>query len=130
MNKIIALLLLLSSNLVLAQWQHNNISKAVFAKSVVDRTPIDIISQADNKLQKVYFFTNIRNLTGERITHRWIYKGKVKAQISFDINSKRWRVWSSKNLWHNWTGVWTVEVLNRAGRVLLSKDFIYKKTQQ
>lgn len=130
MNKIIALLLLLSSNLVLAQWQHNNISKAVFAKSVVDRTPIDIISQADNKLQKVYFFTNIRNLTGETITHRWIYKGKVKAQISFDINSKRWRVWSSKNLWHNWTGVWTVEVLNRAGRVLLSKDFIYKKTQQ
>ncbi len=130
MKKIIATLLLLVSNLALAQWAHDNISEAVFARSIVDRAPIEIISEATNDLQKVYFFTNIRHLTGEKITHRWTYRGKVKAQIDFEIKDKRWRVWSSKNLWHKWTGTWTVDVLNRAGNILLTKQFTYKTNHE
>ncbi|MBE8189409.1 MAG: DUF2914 domain-containing protein [Candidatus Thioglobus sp.] len=127
MKKIIAITAFLLANLVWAEWPHSNISQAVFARSVADRAPLGIISEAENSLKKVYFFTNIRHLSGEKITHRWSYKGKVKAEISFEIGSKRWRVWSSKNLWHNWTGDWKVEVLNRAGDILLSKKFSYKK---
>jgi hypothetical protein len=109
-----------------AQWAHKDISNATFAKSIENRTPIETISETSNALKKVYFFTNIRHLKGEKITHRWIYKNKIKAEISFDIKGNRWRVWSSKNLWHKWTGVWTVEVLNRAGEVLITKKFTYK----
>ncbi len=39
-------------------------------------------------LGKIYFFTDIRNLTDDKITHRWGYKNKVKAEISFNIKGK------------------------------------------
>ena len=110
-----------------AAWPHENISQAVFAKSVENRTPIEIVTEADDSLGKIYFFTNIRHLSGDRITHRWIYKDKVKAEVSFDIKGNRWRVWSSKNLWHTWVGTWKVDVVNAKGEVLLSKNFEYKK---
>ena len=129
MKKIIALIGLLAMHLALAEWTHPNISEAVFAKDVKERTPIEIITEADQSLGKIYFFTNIRNLAGDQITHRWLYKDKVKAEVSFDIGGNRWRVWSSKNLWPTWTGTWRVDVLNAQGEVLLSKTFNYQKTQ-
>jgi len=125
MKKILLLALLLTTQ-TFAAWPHKDISQAVFAKSVVERTPIEIITEANNSLKKVYFFTNIRHLKGDKITHRWSYKDKVKAEVSFDIKGDRWRVWSSKNLWHTWVGKWKVEVLNQNGQVLLTKTFVYK----
>jgi len=98
MNKKIVLLLLLLTTRVFGEWPHENISQAVFAASIEDRAPVEIVTEANDSLGKIYFFTNVRNLTGDKITHRWIYKDKVKAEIIFDIKGKRWRVWSSKNL--------------------------------
>lgn len=120
------LLTLLLATQAFAAWPHKNISQAVFAKSIEDRVPSQIVTEADNSLSKIYFFTNIRNLSGDKITHRWSYKDKVKAQVSFDIKGNRWRVWSSKNLWHTWTGQWKVEVLNQHGQLLLTRTFEYK----
>ncbi len=128
MKKIIIAITLLSiSFTAYADWAHENISKAVFAKDVIDRTPIDIINDADSNTKKVFFFTNIRNLTGETITHRWLYKDKVMAEVSFAIKGKRWRVWSSKNIWHTWVGEWKVEVVNSNDEILLQKTFNYYK---
>ncbi|KAA0439622.1 MAG: DUF2914 domain-containing protein, partial [Candidatus Thioglobus sp.] len=92
MKKIILLALLLSSQ-AFSLLPHQNISQAVFAKSVENREPKQIITTADSSLKKVYFFTNIRNLKGDKITHRWLYKGKIKAEVSFEIKGNRWRVW-------------------------------------
>lgn len=129
MKQLLLLLSLLTSTVAWSQWVHPNISEAVFAKDVKERTPVEIITEADQSLGKIYFFTNIRNLSGDRITHRWVYKDKVKAEVSFDIKGDRWRVWSSKNLWHTWTGTWRVDVVNAQGEVLLSNTFNYQKTQ-
>ncbi|CAC9540804.1 hypothetical protein [uncultured Gammaproteobacteria bacterium] len=111
-----------------ANWPHENISQAVFSKSVDNRQPIVIITEADDSLGKIYFFTNVRNLAGERITHRWIFKDQVKAKISFKIKGDRWRVWSSKNIWHTWTGLWTVEVLDQNDKILLVKTINFEKS--
>jgi hypothetical protein len=126
MKKIVILLgLLLSLNAMSDEWPHENISNAVFALNVEDRVPINIVEEADNSLGKIYFFTNIRNLDGERITHRWIYKDKIMADVSFDINGPRWRVWSSKNFWYTWIGEWKVQVLRMDGSILYEKIFNY-----
>ncbi len=127
MKKYIAIFALLLTSYALADWPHKNISQAVFAKSVEDRTPIAIVTEADNSLGKIYFFTNIRNLKGSQITHRWVYKDKIKAEVSFSIKGNRWRVWSSKNLWHTWTGQWRVEVVDQNNQVLLTKVFNFRK---
>lgn len=128
MKKIIPLLWVFIAQSALAAWPHQNISQAVFATSVVDRQPVEIITEADDSLGKIYFFTNVRQLSGDRITHRWIYQDKTKAEISFDIKGDRWRVWSSKNIWHTWTGKWTVEVVDQLGKVLLVKTINFEKS--
>ena len=117
--------LLITFNVLANDWPHQNISKAGFALDIKDRVPINIIEELDNSLGKIYFFTNIRNLQGQRVTHRWIYKNKVMADVVFDVGGPRWRVWSSKNLWPTWIGAWSVEVLNADGEVLYQKEFNY-----
>lgn len=128
MKRIVVLLLVFLTQSAIAAWPHKNISQAVFASSIADRQPVEIITEADDSLGKIYFFTNIRHLTGDSITHRWIYKDKIKAEISFDIKGDRWRVWSSKNIWHTWTGKWTVEVLDQQDQVLLAKTINFEKS--
>ena len=129
MNKIIAIIscLIISFNVSASDWPHENISNAEFALEVKDRTPLNIIKELDNSFGKIYFFTNIRNLQGQRVTHRWIYNNKVMADVVFDVGGPRWRVWSSKNLWPTWIGVWSVEVLSADGEVLYQKEFNYNK---
>jgi hypothetical protein len=51
------------------------------------------------------------------------------ADVVFDIKGPRWRVWSSKNLWHTWTGKWIVEVLTSENEVLYQKEFNYIEKQ-
>jgi len=126
-NKLIAIIfsVMITSSAIAVEWPHENISNADFALEIKDRTPINIIEEIDNSFGKIYFFTNIRNLQGQSVTHRWIYNHKVMADVVFDINGPRWRVWSSKNLWPTWLGEWSVEVLNSNGEVLYKKEFNY-----
>lgn len=127
MNRVLVIIssLLISINVLASDWPHENISNAEFAMEIKDRTPLNIIEELDNSFGKIYFFTNIRNLQGQSIRHRWIYKNKVMAEVEFDINGPRWRVWSSKNLWSTWLGEWSVEVLNANSEVLYKKEFNY-----
>ncbi len=124
MNRVLVIIssLLISINVLASDWPHENISNAEFAMEIKDRTPLNIIEELDNSFGKIYFFTNIRNLQGQSIRHRWIYKNKVMAEVEFDINGPRWRVWSSKNLWPTWLGEWSVEVLNANSEVLYKKN--------
>ncbi|MGB1150220.1 MAG: DUF2914 domain-containing protein [Candidatus Pseudothioglobus sp.] len=127
MNRVLVIIssLIISINVLASDWPHENISNAEFAMDIKDRTPLNIIEELDNSFGKIYFFTNIRNLQGQSIRHRWIYKNKVMAEVEFDINGPRWRVWSSKNLWPTWLGEWSVEVLNANSEVLYKKEFNY-----
>ena len=91
--------------------------------------PIDIVEEANNTLGKIYFFTNIRDLKGEYITHRWIYDDNVMTNVRFEIRGSRWRVWSSKNLWPTWVGQWRVQVLLDDATMLYESTFNYKKQE-
>ena len=79
MNKVIAIIfsLLISISVSASDWPHKNISNAQFALEIKDRTPLYIIEELDNSFGKIYFFTNIRNLQGQSVKHRWIYNNKV-----------------------------------------------------
>jgi hypothetical protein len=113
-------------NTAFAAWPHEHISQATFALNVANRMPQNRVSEIDNNTKKIFFYTNLRNLKGQAITHRWVYKGKNMAEVKFYPKSNRWRVYSSKNLWHKWTGRWMVEVLNQHDQILLTKTFEYK----
>lgn len=113
-------------NTAFVAWPHKHISQATFALNIVNRIPQDKVSEIDNSIKKIFFYTDLRNLKEQIITHRWLYKGKSMAEVRFYPKGNRWRVYSSKNLWRKWTGQWKVEVLNQHNQILLTKTFEYK----
>ncbi|MFQ5488789.1 MAG: DUF2914 domain-containing protein [Gammaproteobacteria bacterium] len=108
-----------------AQAGATEVSRARFTSAIENREPIDEITQLGIDHARIYFFSEIRNGQGQTVTHRWLYKGKVMAEVSFDIKGPRWRVYSSKNLLPFWTGTWTVQVVDANGEVLTEKRFEY-----
>ena len=98
---------------------------AQFTTNVENREPIDQITFAENDVRKVFFFTDLRGLDGKTVRHRWIYDGKVMAEVDFEVRGPRWRVWSSKDLLPDWIGDWTVEIVTSEDEVIAAETFTY-----
>ncbi|NNF96580.1 MAG: DUF2914 domain-containing protein [Halobacteria archaeon] len=94
------------------------VARSAFTSSIDDREPVDMLQQMNAMEQKVYFFTELRDMEGQTVTHRWELNGDVMAEVAFEVKGSRWRVWSSKNLQPEWVGEWKVSVLNSANEVI------------
>jgi hypothetical protein len=106
-----------------------NVALAQFTSAVEDREPADAISFLGNDQRSITFYTDLRGLTGNTISHRWEYDGKVMADVQFVVKGDRWRVWSSKDLDPAWLGDWTVSVIKEDGELLASERFTYQKAE-
>lgn len=103
-----------------------SVARTAFTSAIVDREPVDNLVRVPNSVDRIYFFSDLRKLEGEIVTHRWEYEGKVMAEVKFRVGSgPRWRVYSSKNLLPEWTGKWTVVVLDETGWPLKASMFEY-----
>ena len=98
---------------------------AQFTSAVEDREPIDQITFVSSDVRKIIFFSDLRDLAGHQVTHRWIFDGDTVAEVVFDVKGPRWRVWSSKDLIEDWIGDWTVEIVTDVGEVLAAETFTY-----
>ena len=98
------------------------ISRAQFTSAILDREPVDEVTSIDSDLRSVFFFTEFRNFEGTSASHRWIYNGDVKFELSFKIRGSRWRVYSQKTLPKEWLGDWKVEIVSEDGTVLATHD--------
>ncbi len=92
---------------------------------MIDREPQDEVRELTNDHTQVFYFSDLRNLAGETVTHRWEFEGSVIAEIPFAVGGSRWRVHSSKNLLPEWVGEWTVSIVNSGGQVLATDTFVY-----
>ena len=101
------------------------VSRAQFTSAVLDREPTDELMAIAPGTEKVFFFTELRNMDGTTVIHRWSLNGTVMAEVSFNVRSARWRVYSSKNLSPEWRGDWVVEVVDEAGTVIETKTVSY-----
>ena len=100
--------------------------RALFTTAVIDREPIDQIL-VGSSIKKVYFFTDLRHMENQTITHRWEHKGKVISKFNFKVKGPRWRVYSSKVLSADMLGKWTVVVADNNGWPLKAAVFQYVK---
>ncbi len=101
------------------------VSRAQFTSSMLDREPTDELSAISTGAEKVFFFTELRNMDGTTVTHRWSLNGAVMAEVSFNVRASRWRVYSSKTLLPEWRGDWVVDVLDDTGTVIETKTVSY-----
>lgn len=102
--------------------QGGYVARAQFSTAIVDREPVDNLSQAPGSIEKVFFFSELTEMTGQTIRHRWIYNGNPVIDVSFAVKGPRWRVFSSKTMRVDTTGNWRVTVLNEADEVLESQS--------
>jgi hypothetical protein len=102
------------------------VARAIFTTAIVDREPIDTLETFSTDTSRIFFFTDLRGLDGQIVTHRWEHNGQIMAEITFKVGSgARWRVYSSKNLLPEWTGTWQVVVNNENGETLHTSTFEY-----
>jgi len=102
-----------------------SVSRSVFTLAVVNREPRGHITQLSNDQHHIYYFTDLKGLTGQNVTHRWLYNGQTMAELKFNVGASRWRVWSSKTLQSDWTGKWTVAVIDELGQEVFRDSFEY-----
>lgn len=107
-------------------FSRGSVAREAFTKGIENHEPTGHLKTLNNDVHKVYFFTDLRDMKGQTVTHRWQYNGKVMAKVHFKVGGPRWRVWSSKNLEPGWTGQWKVSVVNAAGQVIASDTLDYK----
>ncbi|MEW8116884.1 MAG: DUF2914 domain-containing protein [Candidatus Thiodiazotropha sp.] len=91
------------------------VARAQFTTAVVDREPVDQIVKLDAQATRIFFFTDLRNLQGRTVTHRWEYDGQVLSEVDFEVGGPRWRVYSAKSLDPGEPGKWTVFVIDESG---------------
>lgn len=107
------------------------VARAQFTTGIKAREPVDrmasVISVRERSLP-LYYFTEIRNMPGETITHLWKYNGNIVSKKSFDIGGSRWRVYSRKDLAPSMTGRWQVIVVDSSGQTLDSSSFVYNSS--
>lgn len=101
------------------------VSRAQFTTAILDREPTDELATIGAGMDKVFFFTELRNMEGTTVTHRWSLNGAVMAEVSFNVRASRWRVYSSKTLLPEWRGDWVVDIVDEAGAVLETKTIGY-----
>lgn len=103
-----------------------SVERSAFTSSVENREPTDNLETVSTEQEQLYFFTELRDMSGQTAKHRWEHEGKVMAEVEFNVKGPRWRVWSSKNFDPGWTGDWKVSVINAAGDVISEKTFTYE----
>jgi hypothetical protein len=99
------------------------IARAQFTTAIADREPTDDIVMLTNDNDKIYFFTELVDFTGQTIKHRWEYDGKEMAEVEFKVEGTRWRVHSSKNIKPEWIGIWNVIILDQNNNPLKVSSF-------
>lgn len=101
------------------------VARGMFTTAIVDREPQDDLASLANDQLSVFFFSEMTNMAGQRVTHRWEYNGQVMAEVSFAVGGDRWRAHSSKNLQPIWLGEWTVRVLDGDMNVVSTHNLNY-----
>jgi len=103
------------------------VSRALFTIGIDNREPVIMVdSISSDSYTSISFFTELNGMSGKTVTHQWVFDDRIMFEKSFEVNGDRWRIWTSKTLIPDWTGTWTVKVLNEDGSVLERKTFEYQ----
>jgi hypothetical protein len=104
------------------------VARSLLTSNVRGREPADqlgsSVTLAGHKARTVFYFTELRDLAGHTVLHRWERNGKVVATLPFKVDGPRWRVYSSATLTSSKTGDWRVVVADTRGTVLASQHFV------
>ena len=106
---------------------NGRVTRAQFTSAVKNLEPLDSLMTLSNDKTHIAYFTEILDMAGQTVIHRWEYNGKVMAEIPFKVGAARWRAYSTKTLDPSWVGEWKASVVDSAGSSLSVNTFTYAR---
>ena len=103
-----------------------HVVRSAFTVAMDGREPANVVETIGPEHDRIYYFTELHNLTGQTVRHRWVYNGEPQATIKFQVGGPRWRVYSSKQIPPTMQGDWKVMVINEDGDVLKQERLRYR----
>lgn len=120
---LLTFLFLLASQSVL-QGQSLTVEEFEFGTAIENREIVNPDSSFSADVGQVYCFTRITGAETETsVTHIWYLDGVEMATVDLTVRGPNWRTWSNKTIFSDWTGEWSVDVLDAEGSLLMSKSF-------
>lgn len=87
--------------------------------------PIDRLV-AQQHIQRLYLFTELKGYAGQQLIHRWSFAGQVQTEALLTIEDSPWRTYSEQWLLPDQLGSWRVEIVDQQQNVLYQHDFQYQ----
>ncbi len=121
----LALALALSLPLASSHAAGGSVENATFTSAISGNAPTDYRQQFSNDTPVVYFYGELLDLKGQTVSHRWSLEGKQMQVVPIKVTKVRQPAWSKSAMQPEWTGNWTVEVVDKDGNVLRRSNFAY-----
>lgn len=109
---------------------HESVSRMILTSGIAKHEPVDTLR--DIKLEqgdasrRIYFFTELNDIPGQNVYHRWTYQGQSVAELNLPVRAERWRTYSSKRITADRLGQWSIEVLDQQRQLLAAYAFEVK----
>lgn len=102
-------------------------SRIVLSATMERLEPGEVIDAlvAQQQIQRLYLFTELKGYAGQQLIHRWSYAGEVKTEALLTIEDSPWRTYSENWLLPDQLGQWRVEIIDQQQKVLYQHDFQY-----
>ena len=100
--------------------------RAQLTSAIHQREPTDKIDHVrldQGNTEQIFFFMQLRNLMGQRVSVHWHHQDKLVAKVPLMIGSRNWRTYASKLLNKTGLGAWHVTLYDQSGKLLSQRSF-------
>jgi hypothetical protein len=94
----------------------------VIALDVQERQPTGEGTEFSADVGQLVAWTRVTGLANTTVRHVWRHQEHEEV-IELSVGGSPWRIWSRRTIPAEWTGAWTVEVLDAQDNVLATAEF-------
>lgn len=102
-----------------------SVANATITSNVENGAPVDFRQQFTSPTPRVFYYGELLGLKGQTARFRWSLEGKPMQEVAVEVTLPRQAAWSMMKMQPEWTGDWTVEVLDGKGQVIDRRNFAY-----
>ena len=116
-----------SKTIALPRIFDQRVSRAILAKGLKNKEPVGEVSGPimvdKTKAVGIYYFTEMNNMKGQVLFHKWFRNDKLVFKRKINILGNRWRTSTSKLLSYSAKGRWIVKLVDESENILSEIKF-------
>lgn len=106
---------------------NGQVNRAFFTTRLKNNEPVNEVLILENNKRKLYFFSEVKNMKGKMLFHRWEYRGEKVYEQKFRVDNNSAKLVSKYKLDPRQTGEWMVVISDGRGWPIKAVVFKYVK---